>query len=246
VVPWYDADGDGREDLLITAGRGGSLALYRNEGGGKFGKVDLEMGTAPLDQTAVLAVPDANGGTALLVGQSSYEATTPAAAVAAPSVLRVALGAARLARPAVTAVVPGDASSVGPLALADVAGDGTLRLFVGGRVIPGAYPLAASSRLFLVRGGQLTPDTVNQRVFASLGLVSGAVFSDVNGDGYPDLIVALDWGPLKLFLNEHGHFREAGAEWGLAKYVSRWNGVTTGDLDGDGRPDIVATSWGRN
>src|SRR5207249_61988 len=120
------------------------------------------------------------------------------------------------------------------------------RLFVGGRVIPGAYPLAASSRLFLVRGGQLTPDTVNQRVFASLGLVSGAVFSDVNGDGYPDLIVALDWGPLKLFLNEHGHFREAGAEWGLAKYVSRWNGVTTGDLDGDGRPDIVATSWGRN
>ena len=83
-------------------------------------------------------------------------------------------------------------------------------------------------------------------MFRGIGLISAAVFSDVNGDGWPDLILAPDWGSLKLFLNDKGRLRDASAEWGLARTVGRWNGVTTGDLDGDGRPDIVATSWGRN
>src|SRR5207245_103596 len=47
-------------------------------------------------------------------------------------------------------------------------------------------------------------------------------------------------------LNDHGRLRDATAQWGLDRWVGRWNGVTTGDLDGDGRLDIVATSWGRN
>jgi len=68
----------------------------------------------------------------------------------------------------------------------------------------------------------------------------------VNGDGWPDLILAPEWGSLELFLNNHGRFRDAIAEYQLDRVIGRWNGVTTGDLDGDGRLDIVATSWGRN
>jgi hypothetical protein len=132
------------------------------------------------------------------------------------------------------------------LALADVDGDGALDLFVGGRVLPGAYPLPASSRLYRDVGGRFVLDEANTRVLRDVGLISAAVFSDVNGDGWPDLILAPDWGSLKLFLNEHGRLRDATTEWGLDQIVGRWNGVTTGDLDGDGRLDIVATSWGRN
>jgi hypothetical protein len=213
-VTWYDVDGDGVEDLLITSGRGGTLAYYRNDHG-RFTGVDLHLPPARYDETAVLPLPDGKGGTALLLGQSNYEAQTPAEAAAVPSVLEVAAGGR------VTPVVPGDVGSVGPLAVADVYGDGALDLFVGGRV-------------------------ANTNLLKSVGLISAAVFSDVNGDGWPDLILAPEWGSLKLFVNERGHFRDATAEWGLDRIVGRWNGVTTGDLDGDGRLDIVATSWGRN
>jgi enediyne biosynthesis protein E4 len=239
-VTWYDVNGDGVEDLLITSGRGGSLAYYRNDHG-RFGRVDLHLGPARYDETAVLPLPDGKGATALLVGQSNYEAHTPAEAAAVPSVLEVAPATGR-----VTPVVPGDVPSVGPLVVADVDGDGDLDLFVGGRVAPGAYPGAVSSRLVRHDDGRFVLDEANTRVPKSVSLVSAALFSDVNGDGWPDLILAPEWGSLKLFVNDHGRLRDATAEWGLDRVVSRWNGVTTGDLDGDGRLDIVATSWGRN
>src|SRR5207247_1371799 len=116
-VTWYDVDGDGTEDLLITSGRGGTLAYYRNVHG-HFTKVDLHLPVARYDETAVLAVPDGKGGTELLLGESNYESQTPEEAAEVPGVLGID------ARRRVAPVVPGDHESVGPLAVADVHGEG--------------------------------------------------------------------------------------------------------------------------
>jgi len=77
-------------------------------------------------------------------------------------------------------------------------------------------------------------------------LVNGAVFSDLNGDGWPDLVLACSWGPVRVFLNSHGRLAENTLALKLDGMRGWWNAVATGDFDEDGRPDIVAANWGAN
>jgi hypothetical protein len=132
------------------------------------------------------------------------------------------------------------------MAEADIDGDGDLDLFVGGRFRPGRYPEPASSAVWLNEQGELRPDRSASEPFESLGLVSGAAFGDLNGDGHPDLALAIEWGPLRVFRNNNGRFEDMTARWGFAGRTGWWTGITTGDFDGDGKLDLAVGNWGRN
>jgi len=240
-IAWHDINGDGFDDLIVATGKDGKLTIYLNDGKGSFSPLNSEATANPTsrDQTSLLAWTDQSGAASLLVGLSNFEDGTTSGESAARfdyqnGSLTPGSG------------LPAQASSTGAMAMADVDRDGDLDLFVGGRTIPGRYPQAASSMLFRNEGGRFVLDNSNTARFASLGLVTGAVFSDIDGDGDPDLILALEWGPITIFKNENGSFVNVTKELGLSEDTGWWNGVTVGDLDEDGRLDIIATNWGLN
>ncbi|MCI0538385.1 MAG: VCBS repeat-containing protein [Verrucomicrobiales bacterium] len=235
-LSWYDLDGDGWEDLIVTAGRGGKLAAYTNIKGQDFRMLD-GVSPALADQGAVVGWPDGRGNRFSLVAVSNDEKIPDGESK---------IAAYSLANIAAPRHWPAGKASLGPMSVADIDRDGDLDLFVGGRFQPGRYPEPVSSSLWLNENGELRRSSSLSQPFESLGLVSGAVFSDLDADGDPDLALAIEWGPVRVFQNQDGRFAEITAQCGLAGRSGWWTSITTGDFDGDGRLDLAAGNWGRN
>ena len=134
---------------------------------------------------------------------------------------------------------------------ADFDRDGDVDLFIGSRSIPGQYPLTPDS--VLLRNDSTTESVkfaeTTDALAAGLkksGLVTGALWSDADGNGWPDLLVTCEWGPVRLFLNENGKLTEATAAAGLMERTGWWNGLTGFDADGDGDMDYAVLNAGYN
>jgi hypothetical protein len=135
---------------------------------------------------------------------------------------------------------------------ADIDHDGDTDLFVGVSADALQYGISQTSYLLLNDGKARLHGTAGQgnfsiadeanNPFKNIGMVTSADFADVNKDGWQDLIVAGEWMPVSVYINDHGKFKLKN-ENGL---TGLWQNVTLSDVNNDGNIDIVAGNYGLN
>lgn len=145
--------------------------------------------------------------------------------------------------------LPSLSISAGAAAAADFNRDGRLDVFIGGRVIPGDYPMPPRSALLVNDGGAFREITDGVAPgLGDVGMVTSALWTDVDGDGWLDLLLALDWGTIRYWRNNNGRsFEDRSESAGFAAAgVGWWNSLAGADFNGDGRVDYVAGNLGLN
>jgi hypothetical protein len=129
--------------------------------------------------------------------------------------------------------------------------DGDLDLFVGGRQKPGKYPLPTSSHILRndSKSGKVLFTDVTSEVAPlqrNIGMVTDAVFTDINGDGKLDMVIVGEWMSIRIFTNTGRSFEHITDQTGLSQQTGWWNCLTAADFDHDGNIDLVAGNLGLN
>jgi len=129
--------------------------------------------------------------------------------------------------------------------------DGDLDLFVGGRLVPGNYPLPADSYILENVSSEGNPKFLNvtQKIAPSLeklGMVTDASWTDFDKDGWTDLIVVGEWMPITIFKNQQGRFENITEQLNLGDSTGWWFSIKEGDFDKDGDMDFMVGNLGLN
>ena len=135
----------------------------------------------------------------------------------------------------------------GAMAWTDYNKDGKLDVFFAARAIPWQYGKPASG--YLLEQNQKGGFTINMDIispFVELGAIKDAVWSDLDNDGYEDLIVAGEWGPVRVFYNDSGTGFTESKDKELINSNGMWNALAIADVNKDGRMDIIAGNLGTN
>ncbi|MEP7109634.1 MAG: VCBS repeat-containing protein, partial [Ferruginibacter sp.] len=243
-----DVNNDGLEDFFIGGAKGYSGKLYNQTKDG-FRMSDSQPWSADCnceDVNAAFFDADKDGDLDLYVvsGSNEYEQGSPY--LQDRLYLNEGLGHFKKIKDA----LPDMTESGSCIAAADYDGDGDMDLFVGGRQVPGKYPLPASSHLLRndSKPGKTKFVDVTSVVapqLKNIGMVTGGVFADVDGDAKSDLIVVGEWMSIKVLKNSGNTFEEKPDRAGLQE-TGWWNCVIAADFDHDGDIDLAGGNLGLN
>ena len=124
--------------------------------------------------------------------------------------------------------------------------DGDIDLFVGSRLDPTKYGIPVSSRLLENTGGQLM-DVTHERIpqLKDLGMVTDAVWTDVDNNNKIDLVLVGEWMPITVFKNRGEGFQKV-SNTGLEQTHGLWNNIIAHDINGDGLEELFVGNLGLN
>jgi len=242
-----DVNGDGLDDIFIGGAYDQAGMLYVQTASGRFRALPqhaFETDKVSEDISAVFLDADGDGDADLYVMSGGGEFVEHAREF--PDRLYLNDGSGRFTRD--TTALPAGIRECGSIVRpCDFDGDGDLDLFAGTLFIPGRYPLPASSFLLENDGGTFHNVTASLcSGLQSVGMVRCAVWTDVDSDGKPDLVISGEWMPLKIFRNTGSGFEDITAKAGTGESTGWWFSLAAADLDGDGDQDLVAGNRGLN
>lgn len=235
-----DVNGDGLDDFYVCGAKGQAGALFIQKGPETFSKVNSELFAADAgseDVDALFFDADGNGTLDLYVVSGGNEIVGNNNLLLDRLYLNNGKGSFAKAAGALPPVYENKSC----VSVADVDKDGDADVFVGSLANAKAYGVPQTSYLLLNDGkGVFTVAPGN--TFTNLGLVTSAAFGDINGDGWPDLVIAGEWMPLTVFINKKGQFEKTA----IPASTGWWQTVLLDDVNGDGHTDILGGNWGWN
>ena len=248
-----DINGDGLDDMVSGGSFFFDTKLFLQQKNGTFisktllNKGDSLPGKNNEDLGMVLFDADNDGDLDIYIASGGYEFehNTPAYT----DRLYINDGKGNFHRDSLA--LPQNFTSKSCVRVADFDNDGDMDLFIAGRVDPWNYPRPVSSFIYRndSKNGVIKFTDVTATIapaLINLGLACDAVWTDFDNDGWPDLIVAGEWMPLKFFKNDKGKFTDISATTGLNKELGWWTSIVSGDFDNDGDMDYIVGNLGKN
>ncbi len=242
-----DVNGDGLDDVFLGGAKDqpGQLLLQNSSGTFTQSNASLFAPDAISEDVGALFF-DANGDghPDLYVVSGGNEYAEGASALQDRLYLNDGRGVFRKT----TDALPPEANSGSRASAADYDGDGDQDLFVGSRSIPWRYGINPVSMLLRNDGkGHFTDVTAQMApALANVGMVTDAVWQDLDGDRRPELIVVGEWMPITVFRNTGGGRLAPMPVRGLAQSSGWWNRIVAGDFTGDGKIDFIVGNLGLN
>ena len=242
-----DVNGDGMDDVYIGGAKDqpGQLLLQRADGTFAPASADVFAQDAVSEDVGALFF-DANGDKSpdLYVVSGGTEYGAGASALQD----RLYLNDGRGGFTKATDALPAEANSGSRAVSADYDGDGDLDLFVGSRSVPWRYGIDPVSMLLRNDGKGHFTDVTAQLApeLATAGMVTDAVWQDVDGDRRADLVVVGEWMPILVFHNAGGGRLVKRVVRGLEQSSGWWNRIIAADVTGDGKVDFVVGNLGLN
>jgi hypothetical protein len=243
-----DINNDGLDDIIAGGSSPFCATVFTQQKDGRFSrKRIIELKQPQLQDDAGLCLFDAEGDGDLDLYIASGGAENQPQTKAYTDHFFVNDGKGNLTEKLLP--ITNNRTSKSAIAADDIDGDGDTDLFVGGRIIPGSYPLPVSSFIFRndSRKDSISFTDVTRELapeLQQLGLATSAIWTDMNNDGRRELMVALQWGGIRSFQWKGKQLKTVATR--LDSLHGWWNSIIPADLDNDGDIDYVAGNYGLN
>lgn len=244
VIATGDANSDGRLDLFIGGTQDNPGKLFFQNAEGQFYETPLTLDTKFTDADATFFDADDDKDLDLYIvsgGFNDYKENDKA--LQDRLYLNDGTGKFTLSSEALPVMLVSKSCVVPE----DFDKDGDLDLFIGGRVIPGRYPVTPESFLLKNNHGRFVNVTKEYAAqLGKIGMVTDAGWTDINKDGWVDLIVVGEFMSIEVFLNVNGKLERHTDTFFNNPLKGLWNKMVLHDFDGDGDDDMIVGNFGLN